>query len=147
MTAQRRVGLAFCSLLVSFTLFSLIITIPSLVAYGTLFLRSNVEALPLYLLFAIPGVLLALPFVLLFKDAEGWRAWAILALGSAIGPGFWESWSMLESHGHFSWQGDGLAIVFSLMIGVPTTVVYVLLLRRFDRMRRRAGTAETDPLH
>ncbi len=133
MTAPKRVVLAFSSLLVGFMLFAIVGIVPTAILYGPRYALPAVQIMPLYLLFALPGLVLALPFVLFFKSAKGYRAWIMLAIGSIIGPAFLGVWAFLASHGHFSWQANGAALIMSIWIGLPTTVLYVLLLRRFDR--------------
>ncbi|HLI76313.1 MAG TPA: hypothetical protein VKV02_05150 [Acidobacteriaceae bacterium] len=96
--------------------------------------------LPAYLLFSLPGWVLALPFVLAFRDAEGWRPAAILAIGMAIGPAFILGTSLLKSHGHLDWRANGSAVLMAFFIGTVTTVLYVLLLRRFCRRQLTTGS-------
>ena len=132
MTAPQRVFLAFCCLLLGFTLFAVMGTVPVALRYGARYALPGLEMMPLYFLFALPGVVLVLPFVLMFKNAEGRRAWIILTIGTCVGPAFLGGWTLLASRGHFSWQADGAALIMSVWIGFPTTVFYVLLLRRFS---------------
>ena len=143
MTALKRVALAFCSLLLGFLLFAVVGTVPTAIHYGLRYAIPTLQILPAYLLVALPGLVLALPFVLLIKDAEGPRAWIILAIGTCIGPGVLGTWSLLAAHGHLSWQGDGPGLLMSLEIGTPTTIIYVMLLRRFGEQRLSQLRAET----
>ena len=80
---------------------------------------------------------MAVPFVILFKSADGWRAWATLAIGTAIGPIFLLTPNLVATGGQISWQAGGAGVVMSLVIGFLTTVFYVLLLRRFKRSGAR----------
>jgi cation transport ATPase len=86
--------------------------------------------MPVYLLFTLPGWVLALPFVIYFKNADGWRTWAILAIGTAIGPCFLLGWPLLE-YGRINWRGNGAGASMALFIGFFTSLFYVLLLRHF----------------
>ncbi len=94
---------------------------------------SDRDILPVYLLFAFPGLIIAAPFVVLFKTAAGNRLWWTVGTGVAIGPAFWLSWLLLASHGHLNWRGDGMGVILSLVIGTLTTGYYVALLRTFAR--------------
>ena len=87
------------------------------------------EMLLLYFLFALPGWLNALPFVVLLRDAQGWRGWAILLIGTCIGSGFILAWSLIESSGQFNWRAQGHGLGLPLMVSLPTTVCYVLALK------------------
>ena len=130
MTAPKRMGLALGCVLLAVLSFGLIAMATS-VRYGWSHVQPVLEILPVYLLFALPGWILALPFVLLFKDASGWRVWAILGIGSAIGPLFMLAVSLLSRHGHLDWEADGFGVGAAACIGTVTTVLYVVLLRRF----------------
>src|SRR5208282_2945606 len=105
--------------------------VPTAISLGPRYAIPTLEQLPVYLFFAFPGWILALPFVLFFKNAEGWRALVILAIGTAIGPGFILTWVLVASGGHIDWQRNGSIAFLSLIIGLLTTVLYVFLLRRF----------------
>ena len=133
MTAPKRIALAFGCLLLAFAIFDSLGTVPTLIRYGPRYVRNEIEILPVYLVVAVVGWLLAIPFVILFKDADGWRAWATLAIGTAIGPVFLLTPSLVATGGQISWQAEGAGVAMSLFIGFVTTVVYVLLLRRFKR--------------
>jgi hypothetical protein len=98
-------------------------------------LEQETQVLVVYFLFALPGWLIALPFVILLKDAQKWRGWVTLLIGTCIGPSFILIWSLIASSGHFNWraQGDGLGL--PLMISLPATVCYVLALKFAHRRR------------
>ena len=131
MTAPKRMALAFGGMLLAIAIFGTMDIVHIATFYGPRHALPNLQMLPVYLLFAFPGWVLALPFVLLFKDADGWRAWTILAIGTAIVPAFLLTWSLLASGGRTTWRSDGMAVMMSLWIGFLTTVFYVALLRRF----------------
>jgi len=88
-------------------------------------------------IFALPGWLLALPMVLLVQRVDGWRFWAIWAIGTAIGPlvliGFdlyeWLAGGRVgpctDWGSSFHWTGAWVAAV--------TALVYLLLVRRAQR--------------
>jgi hypothetical protein len=105
--------------------------VPAAIPYGPRYALPVLQILPVYLLFAFPGWILALPFVLLFKDANGRHLWWILTIGTAIGPVFILGWSLLASAGRLNWQANGSAVAMSIWIGFFTTISYALLLRRF----------------
>jgi hypothetical protein len=133
MTAPKRIALAFGCLLLAFAIFGSLVTVPTLIRDGPRYARDAIEILPAYLVVALAGWLLAIPFVILFKDANGWRAWATLAIGTAIGPIFLLTPGLVASGGRISWQAEGAGVAMSLFIGFVTTVFYVLVLRRFKR--------------
>jgi hypothetical protein len=133
MTAPKRIALAFGCLLLAFAIFGIVGTVPTLIRNGPSFAQGEIEILPAYFAVAVAGWLLAIPFVILFKDADGWRSWAILAIGTAIGPIFLLTPSLVATGGRISWQAEGTGVAMSLLIGFLTTVFYVLLLRRFKR--------------
>ena len=105
--------------------------------YGPRYVLPALQMLPVYLLFAFPGWLLALPYVLLFEDANGRRFWWILAIGIAIGPTFMLACSLLASGGRLNWQANGSAVEMSIWIGSVTTIFYAMLLRRFTKEARQ----------
>jgi hypothetical protein len=98
-------------------------------------LRDIAEMLLVFFLFALPGWFFALPIVVLLKNAQGWRGWFILLVGTCIGPGFIILWSLVESSGHFSWQQQGHGLGLPLMISLPTTACYVIALKFAHRRR------------
>lgn len=133
MSAPKRMALAFGCMLLGVVSLGIVGTIPTAIRYGAGAASPALQMMPLYLLFALPGWFLALPFVLFFKDANGPRFWWILGIGSAIGPGFILAWTLLASGGHLNWQADGSAVAMSAFIGLFTTLFYALLLRRFSQ--------------
>ena len=98
-------------------------------------LKSDLEIMPVFFVFALPGWLIALPFVASFKDAEGWRGWATLLIGSAIGPGFELALQLVESPHHISqgvpfWQsGFAFSLCASSVISMLATVCYIATLK------------------
>ena len=132
MTTRKRMALAFACMLVAFAIFAILGIVPAAVRYGPRYARSVVQILPAYLLFTLPGWVLALPFVIYFKNADGWRTWAILAIGTAIGPCLLLGLPLLK-YGRINWQGDSAGAAMALFIGFLTTLFYVLLLRHFTR--------------
>ena len=132
MTTPKRMALAFGCMLLALAVFAICGIVPIAVLYGPRHALPSVQMMPVYLLFALPGWILALPFVIYFKNADGWRTWAILGIGTAIGPCFMLGWPLLAS-GRINWQGDGAGGAMALFIGFLTTLFYVVLLRRFTR--------------
>lgn len=133
MRTSRRVMLSLaCVLLAIAPLF--LLSLRGLIGHHTQplgqFLRNSAEIFPVYFLFALPGWLIALPFVVLLKDAEGWRGWFILLVGICIGPGFIWIWIWMASPVHYvAWQRDGFPLVLSLIISFLTTLSYFLALK------------------
>lgn len=139
MTAGKRMGLAFCCILLSTAFLGVIEVLWAAIRQPRM-VGPVLSFLVVYLLYALPGWFLALPFVLLFKDAEGRRAWLILIIGTAIGPAFILAWIFLASSGfHLTWKGDGETIVLSFLIAFFTSAFYVLLLRRSARKHLTAS--------
>ena len=132
MTTPKRMALAFGCMLLAFAIFALWGIVPTATRYGLRYVSPTFEILPVYLFFTLPGWVLALPFIIVFKNANGWRTWAMLAIGTAIGPCFLLGWTLLEDH-RINWRGNNVSLAMSLFIGSLTTVFYVLLLRRFTR--------------
>jgi len=135
MTAPKRIALALGCLLFAFAAFAILGVVPTLIRYGSGPGMRSMEMMPVYLAVAIAGWLLTIPFVIAFKDANGWRLWATLVIGTAIGPVFLLAPELVMA-GQINWQGNGGGVVMSLYVGFPTTVFYVLILRRFSRSAR-----------
>ena len=133
MTTSRRIALSFgCVVFVIALLFAL--TITSMVIHGAnrTELATPLEVAPLYLAVALPGWIIALPFVVQFKDAEGRRGWWMLLIGTVIGPAFIVGWCGIYWQ-HFPSSGDRFALVAAAVISFLTTASYVLSLRVLDR--------------
>ena len=126
--ASKRLVLAITAFLLSFLAFAIDWTVPAALRYGWRQAEATLEMMMLYFIIAMAGWLLALPFVVLLKSTYGYRKWLILAIGSCLGPAIIGGWALVAGHGYFSWGQDGLGIVLSLVIGVPTTIFYILLL-------------------
>lgn len=133
MSTPKRIALAFgCTLLGAATL-PVVSVIMGLLSSRHLF-RLNMDTFSIllaYALFALPGWVLSLPFVVLFRTATGYRFLLILLIGTAIGPAFMLGWSLLSGGWPVHWQSDGLGIVMALYIALPTSLYYALLLRSF----------------
>ena len=102
-------------------------------------LQDLAEMMLLCFFFALPGWFIALPFVVLLKDAQGWRGWFILLIGSCIGPGFILAWSLIASSGQFNWRAQGHGLDLTLMFSLPTTVCYVMALKFAHRRSIASG--------
>ena len=167
MTAGKRMLLGFCCVLLAIALVGVLFMLPNAIRYGPRFALSMWTMLPLFLLFAVPGWVLALPFVLLFRNADGYRAWLILLIGTAIGPAsivtaeiagrlrmlvasrhaaeLQPVASSAFSAGLFNWQRDGYGIVMSLVIAFFTAAFYAALLRHFSREASSPKATDSDP--
>jgi hypothetical protein len=141
MTTPKRVGLAFGCMIFTIAILAAAGTAESTIRYGLHRTAPNIEIWAVVLLFAFPGWILSLPFVIFFKSIDGWRIWAIMAIGTAIGPGFISIWTLIASRGRVVWRGNGFALGMSLLISSITTGLYVLLLWRSQRKSLAA------PLH
>ena len=84
--------------------------------------------------FGWPGLLLALPVVLFFTNLRTWRFWALLGVGTAIGPIYLWLWLGSGLHWHFDF-GAG-ALKFSVPISGLSSLIYLLLLRHAQRTTR-----------
>ena len=85
-------------------------------------------------IFAVPGWVLALPIVLTQTHIDGWRFWAFLGLGTALGPAAIAAfevygWIANGRTGRFDDFGLGFFFLGAIVAGV-TSLVYLLLLRR-----------------
>ena len=138
MSTFSRISLSFGSLLVSALLFVL--------SFSWLF-RAG-AFLPVFhvtMVFALPVWCLYLPFVIVLKDAEARRIWAILFSGILIGPASLAFWCLiLQIRGrdpYTIWHGDPLiglggiaAMICALIVGFLTTSLYLLALRVLHRL-------------
>ena len=138
MTTWSRIGLWFCSLLLSVTLFSLLFSLhfsgPGFFRIGTLLLVSRIT-----LMFALPVWFLYLPVVIALKHAEGWRIWTILVTGALIGPAALVCWGLIlllrGGDPDAIRRGDPLAfgidgaVFFAFTVGFMTTSFYVIALK------------------
>lgn len=130
--AGDRIGLWFGSLLLSVAIFSLFF---SLAFYSPFFLVFCVT-----MMFALPAWCLYLPFVIAFKNAEGWRMWIILVSGILIGPASIALWCLIQLKAggdpYKIWHGEppinmgGIVCMdLSLIVGFLTTSFYVIALK------------------
>ncbi len=131
MDGLKRIALSFASVLLFGLVLFVLGTVPTVLSSGPRSALADIQSLALYLLFALPAWVLALPFVLLFQDANGRRLGWIMAIGTAIGPVVILAWMLLVAGALPDWQRDGFAVMVSASISLPTTIIYVLLLRRF----------------
>jgi len=89
------------------------------------------------LVFALPGWLIALPLILGVARIDGWRFWALLGLGTTIGPAVilafeacsWLAGGMVGTLNNF---GLGL-LALGAVVAAVTSLVYLLLLQRGQR--------------
>ena len=95
----------------------------------------NFEMLPVYLVIALAGWLIAIPFVLAFKSSQGAQGWSTLLIGTMIGPAFMTAWL----NGHINWVADAFSLVLSTLIAFFTTIFYLLLLRKLTSSSVHAG--------
>ena len=150
MGAFRRIGLSFGLLTLSIALFSLFFSLRfhvSLSSSPILFSSSSfLLVFNLTLKAAFPIWLLCLPFVVALKDAEEWRFWTILAIGTLIKPIYlaFEGF-ILQLQGEDMvtiWRGDRIGpgieqrMMFAFFIGLLTTSFYVIILRHVRRRSR-----------
>lgn len=141
--ALKRVGFSLGALLVSVTLFSILLPlIPGqlgrLGPFPFTFLATLVFALPVWCLY--------LPFILKLKDAEGRRRWVILSTGTLIGPvatGLAAVVFLLNTvglqriiYGTGDLRAIGALMGFAFFVGCLTSAFYVLALRRMLRRPR-----------
>jgi hypothetical protein len=79
------------------------------------------------------GLILALPLVLFFTDLRAWRFWALLALGTALGPVYLYLLLSWGSQWRYS-SSIGPLLVGASVSGL-TALIYLLLLRSTLRKR------------
>ena len=83
---------------------------------------------------SLPGWLLALPIIWLVNDLKTWRFWALLALGTGIGPLLMFAvalYTALTSTGFAEFTPEAKNLVFlATAISGLTTLIYLLLLRK-----------------
>jgi hypothetical protein len=146
-----RIGLWFVCLLLAIGLFSLLL---SLYMKGVGFAKPWF-VLPIFrvtMMCALPIWCLCLPVVIAAKQAEGWKMWAILPIGSLIGPLAIGLWFLVLQMGGASpqtmWQGDPLigwvgssiaGMIFALIVGVLTSSFYLVIFRALNRRSVRGS--------
>jgi hypothetical protein len=111
-------------------------------------LQSKLSSAPIVfrvtILLALPVWCLYLPFVILIKDAEQWRSWILLISGVLIGPAAIASVALVSQlrGGNVDaiWKGDpltglgaGSGMILASVVGLITTVIYVIALNKFTR--------------
>jgi hypothetical protein len=138
MDISRRIGLWFGSLILSITLFSLLLPLLWNSWGGAVTFLFRVT-----MIFAFPVWCLCLPFVIAFKDAEKRYPWILLLGGTLIGPALLALWCLiLQLRGgdpHTIWYGDPLAgpavlpWISALIVGFLTTSIYLVSLRALHR--------------
>ena len=104
--------------------------------YGWRHVGPSFEMLPVFLIIALAGWVIAIPFVLAFKSSRGAQSWLTLCIGSAIGPAFMTAWLK----GHVNWVADSFSIVLSAAVGFLATAFYILLLRKLTHEATSLGT-------
>lgn len=138
----KRIGMWTASVLLSIALLSLVVgllqgnfnTIPVIFRVGTIF------ALPMWCLF--------LPLIAFRKDSER-RTWVLFVGGGTIGPAAIAVGALIAQlkggDVEAIWNGDpltgvgaGLEMIFSLIVGVLTTTIYVVALRSLTRRSTKA---------
>lgn len=145
LSAGRRVGLWFVSLLTAVVFFSVFLSLWLTAA------ESGKAGLiqPIFrvtMMCALPVWCLCLPLVIAMKNAEGWRMWTLLLTGSLLGPLLVGLWFLLLELGGASqpvvWQGEpqlgwaGSSIAgmsFALIVGLLTTSTYLMSIRLLQR--------------
>jgi hypothetical protein len=79
-----RVGVAFASAIIAAFIVS---AISALIQYGA---NAKLEGILVGVIFdaylVVPGLILALPFVIFVDRIDGWRLWSMAAVGFLIGP-------------------------------------------------------------
>lgn len=142
--ALGRIGLWFCSLLVSVTLFSYLFSL-FLGGPGSFRVESVYIVLRVTTMLALPIWCLCLPLVIALTHSEGWRMWTVLTTGTLIGPASFALWGLIllrrGDDPHSIWHGDpllcglggvGSAMVFALIVGSLTTSFYLFALKAFS---------------
>jgi hypothetical protein len=140
--ALGRIGLWFSSLLVAVLLFSLLFSL-IFGGVGSISLIFRIA-----MTFALPVACLYVPVLIALRNMEERRMRIILLGGILIGPASMAIWGLvLEWRGgdwHSIWLGDPLAgaggfvaLLFALIVGSLTTVLYILGLKATHRLWAR----------
>jgi hypothetical protein len=94
--------------------------------------------------FSLPGWVLAIPFVLLVKNIEGWRFWMYWVIGSCFGPALMVAVGLnnglRSTNFELFFQNAMTMMRLAIPISCLTTLLYLLLLRRAQK--RAAFTAD-----
>jgi len=143
MTTWRRISDSLLSVLFALVISSMFLDVirsprdPKSWITGTLFVI--IYGSPLWII----GWLLALPIVLKIRQTKSWRFWALLSLGSGIGPLVmliiavsFELYTLSTNKGSASsWAPEALNLVyFAACISFMTTLFFLLFLRRAQRI-------------
>lgn len=147
MTAPLRIAWSLASMVLAIIAVGAVAMLPSVARSNADYAISVLWLLPGYLFFALPVWILALPFVVALKDAEGWRGWLALLIGTALGllaivlllksargPLTWDYVARLLFHRR---NGD-FPLVVSLPISMLTGAFYVIGLRQATERKASA---------
>jgi len=129
MSRIKRVGLSLGSALTSELLVGAALTVRN---HGSVAdAMGNVAGLSV---FVIPGWLLALPLVLLFNRADGWRFWVLGMYGTLLGPGIIFAWAVackVTEHSTIKDFVDMGGIAFA--IAILSTAFYLSIFKSSSR--------------
>jgi len=140
-----RFALALVSLLLAATLLTLYL--PMQVTYHPFGVPRNDEFLFPFLsdvyttvFWSLPGLAVGLPIILWCTNLEGWRFWAILALGTALGPA--AMFFVIQPALHLWPRNAFLFAHATLPMAALTTLIYLVLLRN---EQRRSASRKKSP--
>jgi hypothetical protein len=98
------------------------------------FTQSFVTALPFFLAVAFPGWLIAIPIVLAVTNLQGWRFWALLCVGAAIGPvvifAFGVYGHLTSPRSAFAWHAVRSLSAIAAGVSTLTTLIYLCVLKK-----------------
>lgn len=151
----RRIGLWLVSLLIAVAFFSVFLSLCLTVA-GSNGFGLVLPVFRMTMMCALPIWCLCIPLVIAMKNAEGWRGWTVLLVGSFIGPLLVGLWFLLLELGGanqqpITWQGESFSgrtgsslagMLFALIVGLLTTSLYLLSIRL---LHRREGLPVAEP--
>lgn len=131
--AFRRIGLSLVCVIASIGIWALLGAVSALFHHERV---SDAVAIQFVaLIFAIPVWPLSWPFVVAFKSADSWRAYAMLLIGTALGPGSVLALGLItEPKGtHITFERYGYYLIAASTISLIATILYVVSLRTIAR--------------
>jgi hypothetical protein len=84
--------------------------------------------------FGWKGLMLALPLILFFTDLRAWRFWALLALGTTLGPVY--LYLLLSWGSPWRYRFSIVTLLISVSVSGLTALLYLLILRRVQPLQQ-----------
>lgn len=143
MTIAQRIGASLLSIILAVFISGLCISIANPVTKAD-WVRSVLVIFFYSSPFCVVGWLLSLPIILSIRRTDKWRFWALLVLGSSIGPlimfsitMYFEVSAVITRSPAPHWDaGVKNWIYIAISISCLTTLIYLFLVRRIENNRQ-----------